>query len=46
MLMGFGLFLVPLLARVAAAASCLESGDETAINALFERGELRDGLHL
>lgn len=33
------LFLFALLAP-AWAAACLESGDETAINALFERGEL------
>lgn len=33
-------FLFALLRAVWAAAACLESGDETAINALFERGEL------
>lgn len=33
-------FLFALLSPVLAAPACLESGDETAINALFERGEL------
>lgn len=38
------LFLFALLRPVMAVAACLDSGDETAINTLFERGELTAAL--